>query len=178
MDELAEFDTVIIEELNAFQAIVLQTMQENIAKFNVKASLELLQSIEALMLSGNTGIHTLRILFAKYGTATEMQKKYLAKKAGISDLEKWVENLGINKFKFVPGYANGKIPTESIAINRIAWGVKMTRKLNRNPQYRKPWFYKPFYSELGALYDRISARATEQAADSIYRTISGTIKNR
>lgn len=177
MDELAEFDLVIIEELNAFQAIIIELMREKIAGYNVRASGKLFQSLEAIMASGATGLHTLRILFEKYGTATEMYKKVLSKNAKISDLEEWIESIGIDKFKFVPGYPN-KMPVESIAVNRIAWGIKYNRAQMRRKEQTKPWFYKPFYAELRELYERISYRATQQAADSIYRTISGTIKNR
>ena len=59
-------------------------------------------------------------------------------------LEAFVEKVGIDKFPYVPGYPKGVRPVSyTVAVERIAWGIRMMRK--RMPNVQRG--YRGIYSD-------------------------------
>jgi len=82
----------------------------------------------------------------------------------IKDLEDWVKKIGLNKFKYVPGYKNSsKRPTDDMAARRIAWGVAIHR-YHMGAKRKKPWFAKLFYKKHIAQIIRILVEETGTAS--------------
>lgn len=67
-------------------------------------------------------------------------------------LEDYVRRRGVERFAYVPGYKPRTIPTESIAVKRIAWGIAMHIRNGREFKPRA-WFNRPFYSSMNRLID-------------------------
>lgn len=82
----------------------------------------------------------------------------------VKELEEWVKKIGLNKFKYIPGYKNsGKRPTDDIAARRIAWGVAIHR-YHMGAKRKKPWFAKLFYKKHIAQIIRILVEETGTAS--------------
>jgi hypothetical protein len=86
-------------------------------------------------------------------------------------MEEYVRKVGLSKFSHVPGYQNGRIPTESRAINRIAWGIARAR-LRDNKTKPKKWFARPFYGTVNTLIESLVAGYADFAAQSITQTLT------
>ncbi|GAB3886120.1 hypothetical protein [Spirosoma agri] len=108
--------------------------------------------------------------FAGYGRFKDMRNLLYGKLPPVEVMEEYVRDIGLDKFKYVPGYLLGAkyrvlhIP-DTRAINRIAWGIAINRlnkgvKLgkNRNAFYnptRGKLIYETGYKLLGSMPEPI-----------------------
>lgn len=87
----------------------------------------------------------------------------------IESLAEWVLKIGINKFKYIPGYKNAKSrPSAQMAARRIAWGVAMHR-YQLGAKRKRPWFAKLFYKKL---LGQFIGMMVEQTGTSSIRVIT------
>jgi len=120
-----------------------------------------------------------------YGRTLE-KKETFAFQAPIKELTKWVEHVGLSKFRSIPGYENSNfVPAD--AAQRVAWAIKMSEKSyrqRRNPIYYS-WFYRPFFGlwaekreELVDLYfDQVPDRIVNELAHTYQQAVSGMVKH-
>jgi len=85
----------------------------------------------------------------------------------IATLEDWVESVGVDKFKHVPGYSSGKDIPDERAIKRIALGIFFNRAGGGMTHKRKKWWSHVLYGGLGNLYGRLMFGYGLRAIDSI-----------
>lgn len=78
--------------------------------------------------------------------------------APVDDLVEFVRLVGIDKFKFIPGYqGSNRVPTQDEAIRRIAWGIARSR-LER-PAFGKPWMLNTLFKrQMNNLTELLVAR--------------------
>jgi hypothetical protein len=126
----------------------------------------------------------LKLYFEDYGRFQDMKHRYTGKMPPISVMLEYVRKIGIDKFKYVPGYPVGVFPvgtTKSkygsgnrIAENRIAWGLAMSRVAPKNAGRtygKKKWYAKTFYSSIDslivALLEKTAVLAKTEIKDSL-----------
>lgn len=134
---------------------MLKVLNDKIVEKNVVLTDELRRSLHFEVIQA-TAAGTARLLlqFEDAGRIRDMRIVFGSKMPPVQALEEYVKEVGVANFKSVPGYAPGKMPTDSIAIRRIAWGIAFSR-LKGNRVKPKKWFNKPFYATLNLLSDQI-----------------------
>jgi hypothetical protein len=91
------------------------------------------------------------------------------KQAPVEDLEEFVRIVGVDKFKFIPGYQNSnRVPTQDEAIKRIAWGIAMSRL--KRPAYGKPWMLNTLFRAKVNRLTTMLIEATGTATIKIFQT--------
>jgi len=117
----------------------------------------------------------LNLYFAEQGRLRDMKMSYLGKMPRLDKMLEYVHKVGVDKFRYVPGYPLGFKPTGAsgvgyakgytIAEQRIAYGISRSRMV-KNPR-AKEWFNKTFYSGLNELERQISNSIMEQLAATV-----------
>jgi hypothetical protein len=152
-----EIEELVKEELADWAVGIIAFLQEKMQDRDLVLSGELYKSLRFEVLRGAAeSAAQLRIIFQDSGRIRDMRRVQYKKLPPIKVREDYVTAVGgSSAFKYVPGYkTGGRIPTESVAVNRIAWGIA-TSKLKRNKTKPKKWFAKPFYQQVGVLIDQL-----------------------
>jgi hypothetical protein len=161
-DSLNEY---IENELGDWAMNVQRLLQENLIRSNITLTDDLLNSFEEQVYShASQNIQTLLFGFHDYGRMREMRNLVYTKMPPVEVLEDYVEKVGLAKFKYVPGYRSGKIPHESVAIKRIAWGIARAKFLE-NRHKPKRWFARAFYREINLLITNLMIGYQEAVAN-------------
>jgi len=129
---------------------------------------ELLRSLEFEVRGAAAGSTAkLFLAFEESGRIRDMRAVTQGKMPPVHVMEEFVAKRGLTAFKHVPGYeAARKLPTESMAINRIAWGISRSIK-KRNGAKPKKWFARPFYGMINVLIDDLLTKYQDFAANTI-----------
>ncbi|MCX6216414.1 hypothetical protein [Spirosoma sp.] len=91
--------------------------------------------------------------FSGYGRFKDMRKLLYGKLPPAEVMEEYVRHVGLDKFKYVPGYLLGAnyrvlhIP-DTRAINRIAWGISVNIMKQGVKRSKKNAFYNPTRGKL------------------------------
>lgn len=167
-EELAKY---IEKELGDWGNNVSLMLQENIRKNKLVISEQLVRSFEYQVRSEmSTKIQSLLIGFNDYGRMKEMRSLVFTKMPPVESIESYVEKIGVSKFKYVPGYKRGNIPSESIAKKRIAWGIARSKFSDYKGKPKK-WFAKAFYREINHLITNLMIGYQEAAAGTIVNNL-------
>ncbi len=92
--------------------------------------------------------------FSGYGRFKDMRQLLYEKMPPVQVMEEYVREIGLDKFKYVPGYLlNAKYRVLNIpdnrAINRIAWGISRSRIFSAKIRhYKRNAFYNPTRGKL------------------------------
>jgi hypothetical protein len=118
-------DAYIIQAENAFKARAagagLNLTGELLGSFRHTAAKEAGQYVEA------------RLELAGYGRMKDLQRLNYSRTPPLLAMESFVEEVGVSKFAYVPGYKSGVFPAnQSKAIERISWALKMARARRPN----------------------------------------------
>jgi hypothetical protein len=100
-------------------------LKRNIARKKITLTKELLDSVTFSVNDGDTP--SISFEFAEHGRFLDMKELFWHKVPPVDTLEAWVQQHGVRKFKFVPGYARGKGFDDPRAARRIAWGIARDR---------------------------------------------------
>jgi hypothetical protein len=144
-----------------------------IEKRNLKLTDELVRSIEyQVVKAAEDQASGVKLAFEDYGRMKEMRHLFYDKMPPVSVMEEFVRKVGLGKFKYVPGYLNkSKVPSEDVAIKRIAWGISKSRLTDTKHKPRK-WFAKNFYSKINILIDRLLEGYQDISLDTIEKNIT------
>ncbi|MEZ0607834.1 hypothetical protein ACAW74_04920 [Fibrella sp. WM1] len=155
---LEEFESAATEIVGRVVAEAQITMQRKLQAAGFVLTGDLLNSMrhESLVI-GRDLYAEMSLGFAGYGRFKDMRKLLYNKMPPIEVLEDYVREIGLDNFKYVPGYLLGAryrtlhIP-ESRAINRIAWGIAVNRlHLGSATRSKAKAFYNPVRGRL--IYD-------------------------
>lgn len=157
-------------------------LESQAARMKLKLTGELQKSINFKLLEAQTIIRNeLDLYFAEQGRLRDMKVRYLGKMPPIGVMLKYVREVGVDNFRYVPGYPPGVRPTGpsknplaqgyTIAEAKIAYGISHSRTL-RTPK-RKAWFNKTFYGGLPSLEADLSKVLQDFAANSVQAISSG-----
>lgn len=142
-------------ELGDWSRNVRQALVESIQKKNMQLSGELVDSINARVQAAaeNTLAHVY-FSFEDYGRHKDMRSLVYTKQPPVQEMIEFVKKVGVQNFKYVPGYKAGRMPSEDIATKRIAWGISRGR-LKAYKHKPKRWFAKTFYGQINMLIGRM-----------------------
>lgn len=157
----------INQELGNWSANVQRILIEKLRKSKLVLSTELINSLSYQVHDATAeSIASVQLAFNDYGRMRDMRRLFYTKMPPVEAMEKFVESIGINKFKYIPGYSRGKIPAENIAIKRIAWGIAMA-KFKESKHKPKRWFARSFYGQINVLIQNLIAGYQDYAANSV-----------
>lgn len=163
-----ELNALVTQELQMWGVAVLQRLASEMHKKKVVLTQETLKSLHQQVLqTAAAGTQQLHLAFADSGRIQDMKRVGYGKLPPVEAIEKWVKDVGVSRFGYVPGYGKGNFPiSESAAIKRIAWGIA-ANKLANNVHKPKKWFAKPFYEMLNPLIDNIVTKYQEATGEVI-----------
>lgn len=164
-----EIDELVREELQDWAVGVIAFLQDKMQERDLVLSGELYKSLRFEVLRGAAEASAqMRIMFQDSGRIRDMRQVRYKKLPPIKVMEDYIEKVGgLGSFKYIPGYTTGgKIPTESVAINRIAWGIAKSKR-NYNKTKPKKWFARPFYQQVSVLIDQLMAVYSSAALKSL-----------
>jgi hypothetical protein len=147
-----KYSLALEEVLAAWMEYAIRMLKENLKKKKMVFTAELENSLKMRMTKVVDGAGAAQLDVKNYGRFRDMKRRNYSGPANFDKMLEWVQKIGIAKFKFVPGYDSrkrkvNKIPTTSIAMNRIAWGIAWSRFVKFNAR-RKQWLNKYFYGPL------------------------------
>jgi hypothetical protein len=136
------------QALGEFKVEVEKRLRQKMIQRNIGNDGELYNSLAAELQNPNM----MSFAFSEYGRYIDMKSTDFGSPP-IDAIKKWVKKEGISKFKFVPGYKT--MPTESIALDRIAWGVRQAMTKGETKKKRKAWYSKTFWGSIVFLIERL-----------------------
>lgn len=150
----ADLNSEMLSDLEAVTAAWLQMaiaeLKASAQKKKVQLSGDLIASIQGRISDFSAdGMADIEISFKAAGRILDYRTKpEYSKNPPVDELAQWVEMLGLDKFKKVPGYKNRRPNiSQSAAARRIAWGIAISR-LRKGPRRPRKWFAKLFYGPL------------------------------
>lgn len=91
-------------------------------------------------------------------------------------IQDFVKKVGISKFKYVPGYKSGSIPSENIAMRRIAWGISKGL-LKRNTSAARKWYASNFYNAVNVLIEKLLTNYQQVSGDALTQPLKNDTGN-
>lgn len=105
---------------------------------------EMLSSFRQYAAERADGYVEARLSMVGYTRIKDLRSMNYSRTPPLRAIEDYVEAVGVDKFAYVPGYPKGVRPASAtIAIERIAWAIKMSRK--RQPNVKRG--YRGIYSD-------------------------------
>lgn len=153
------------EEAAKWHQNIIAVLRESLQKRKIIASEELLNSLNAAVTRASQNAEgKISITFQSYGRYRDMRKLIYTSQPPVDEIEEWVKEIGIEKFRNVPGYKNSnQVPTRDMAARRIAWGIarKMHMRYTVKRPKRQVWYSSPLYTEINKLETRLARRYSE-----------------
>jgi hypothetical protein len=158
----------------AIREIVPETIAEGVAYFqkaiankDVIASADLQNDIDFILIEESDGLMG-SINFHEYGRYRDMKTlRWAGKAPPIEELEAWVKLKGVSSFAWIPGYeASGRVPTESIAIRRLASAISksMGSVQVTHRKFKGTWYNETKMRMVNVTRARVLARITDLIA--------------
>lgn len=169
-----QFERVATDVVGVIVAEAVLTMQRKIVAAGYVLTGDLLDSLRHESVVVGASLYAeFTIGFSGHGRFKDMRQLLYGKMPPIDVVEQYVMELGLDKFKYVPGYLlNAKYRvlhiSDSRAINRIAWGIAVSRMKNGVKGQRKNAFYNP---TRGKLIYETSYKLLESLPEPILRAI-------
>lgn len=164
----AEIGEMIEKVLSEWEAAAVIKLNAAINKDKINLTGALLNSLRTTMKSASAAYKAaLEFHFYEYGRYKDMKRvNYQGKMPPYQEVLDWVQRVGINKFKYVPGYPIGVMPlgntkskfAGSIAEQRIAFGfIRHVQKTGyyKRKSSRKGWYNKVLWGQLDDLIDAL-----------------------
>ena len=149
-----QFERIATDVVGVIVAEATMTMQRKIQAAGFVLTGDLLNSLQhQAVIVGRDLYAEFSIGFAGYGRFKDMRQLLYDKMPPVEAMEAFVEQIGVENFKYVPGYLTDAkrrvtIP-DSRAVNRIAWGIARSRLFQATiRQNKKNAFYNPVRGKL------------------------------
>ncbi|WP_291727961.1 hypothetical protein [Bernardetia sp.] len=152
------------QALGEFKVEVEKRLRKKMIEKNVGNDGDLYNSLKAQLQNPNV----MSFAFSNYGRHIDMRNTDFGSPP-FEEIKKWVKKEGLSKFKFAPGYKT--MPSESIALDRIAWGVRHALAKGETKRKRKAWYSKTFWGAIDFLIERL----IDIQKEKIRNEISGKI---
>lgn len=109
-----------------------------------------------------------KLYFKTHGRWKDMRTIRNQKQAPIQAIEEdFVNKIGLSNFKYVPGYKNSRfIPSESIAMRRIAWGISKGM-LKKHQSAARKWYASNFYGTINTLIEMLMVNYQQVTGDAL-----------
>jgi hypothetical protein len=160
----------------AIEEILPQVAAEGMAFFQKEIASKKLVFTEQLVREFELSIQkeadsvSAEIRFEAYGRFKDMKYINRHKTTNIEALEKFIEEVGLSNFAWIPGYENsGHVPADSIAKRRLAWTIasSFTKVGIIERKYSGTWYNQTKMRMVNVARRRILNRAVEILANGI-----------
>jgi hypothetical protein len=171
-DQINDFVNATMQEWSVF---ALSVLKKSVAQKKLVISEDLMRSFSFDLARQASGTNAKSIIsFMDYGRLKDMRGLTHTKSPSVDAVEeyliRWVKSKGVASFRFVPGYREGKMPTESVAIRRIAWGI--AHGLPKNGRtVGKAWYAR----RMGFLIKNLAERMVTNYAEVIAKSTAQQI---
>jgi hypothetical protein len=129
-------NAIINEVLDDWSQLTLNALQASIKAAGLELTGDLLHSLRVEVRKAAAGelarasfyfrfhgrLRDMRTVYANY-SGTWRQKGF----APVEVMEAFIRKKGLDKFKYIPGYSMGHMPSENIAVRRLAWALSIGR---------------------------------------------------
>jgi hypothetical protein len=162
----------IAEALEQWSAETLELLKRNVEKQGLALTKDLYNSLRVEVVSQTAyELAHARFYFQIYGRFKDMKVNYFNYTGHkgfppVAEMEKFIQKTGLENFKYIPGYKPGKVPAESMAIRRLAWGVSKGIAKRKTVAPEK-WYAKTFYKRINILIDKVANIARDKAAAGV-----------
>lgn len=124
-----ENSAVLKKVLEDFVTLAEKRFREAVVREGKVLSGDLLNSIRAGAVELGQGFITAHVNYSDVMRIKDMKSLNFNKTPTIQGMREYVQKVGIENFGTIPGYKFGDRPeSETEAIERVAWGLKMARK--------------------------------------------------
>jgi hypothetical protein len=163
------------EVLEDWTAITLNDLKRSIQNAGLELTEDLLNSLRVEVMKAAAGdLARANFYFRMHGRWKDMRTVYKNysgswRQSGFPPIEaikEFITKVGVEKFKYVPGYKMGTFPAENIAVRRLAWGIAIGIG-KRNTIKAKKWYAKTFYSQITPLIEALGGRAAQAVAKGV-----------
>ncbi|MDR6195632.1 hypothetical protein [Siphonobacter sp. SORGH_AS_0500] len=116
----------------------VEEFQRRIRSNGLVLSGEMLDSFRVRAMQTAPGYISQMIETASYFRIKDLRSMHYARMPPLAAMEYFVEKVGLQYFSYVPGYDGKEPASDTIAIERIAWGIRKSylRKPDRKRGYR------------------------------------------
>ncbi len=173
-----DYNETVNEVVAAWTEYAARELKAKLAKRGMVMTGELQSSIAWSITAANIeGQAAATLGVRNYGRFKDMKRLTYTRPANFDAMLGFVQKKGLAAFSYVPGYRNGRIPSTSVAMNRIAWGIAWSR-LRKYQHRRKQWLNKFLYGPLvGRLVDDLIEKTGTSAVQIIEADIEAAFKN-
>lgn len=165
-------EDIINEVLTDWSQQTIDLLKSSIEKAGLELTKDLYNSLRVEVIKATAGdLARARFYFQEHGRFKDMKTTYSRYNGNtgippVAEMEEFVKKTGLENFKYIPGYKPGKVPAESIAIRRLAWGISrgMGKRKTTKPQ---KWYAKTFYKQITPLIQQVGNVTRERVAAQI-----------
>ena len=148
-----QFERVATDVVGVIVAEATLVMQQKLQQSGYVLTGELLDSLRhQAVIVGRDLYAEFSIGFAGYGRFKDMRQLLYGQMPPIEVMEDFVRAIGVEKFQYTPGYLKDAkrrvVVPDSRAINRIAWGIAVSRMRLGVKNKRRNSFYNPTRGKL------------------------------
>ncbi|WP_126244138.1 hypothetical protein [Chitinophaga rhizosphaerae] len=158
----------INDVLSSWSKDVTLILQRAIRERGLVLTEELVRSLHWELIKASEGqVAQARLGFRLHGRWRDMRTIARYRRPPVEViLQDFVARLGTGAFKYIPGYAPGRVPTESVALRRLAWGIS-SGILKRKQTAARKWYSKNFYSSINSLLESLLVKYQELPAAAL-----------
>lgn len=181
----AEVKAIVGRSMGIWYKQVYSKLQAALHKQNLELTGELQNSLHGEISTAGADLQgQLKLYFTDYGRFQDMKFRYTGKMPPFDVMLQYVRKVGVEKFKYVPGYPMGVIPTgisqskfgagNRIAENRIAWGLSHSRVAPKNSSKKygtRKWYAKIFWSSIDELIEMLMGRVKKMTTNEIVNSL-------
>lgn len=175
----------INEVMDDWSNVTMLQLKRSIQDAGLELTDDLLNSLRVEVMKAAAGdLAKANFYFRMHGRFKDMRTVYRNytntwRQSGfppVAEIEEFIKKTGLEKFKYIPGYKMGNVPTENIALRRLAWGIAVGIG-KRNTMKAKKWYAKTFYSQITPLIEQLGGRAAQAAGTAVKESLDDkTIK--
>ena len=175
VDDKDLLDDVMEELMNEWVMLAKQSLIKRLKRKKLDASGELIRSFESSVRKEAFGRVALEFGFEDHGRIRDMKNvRYRKKQPPSKQIEKWIDHIGLQNFKYIPGYKNTKKPMLSIpsAKSRLAYGIARSKRLKEVKQKARTWYNKNFWS----LISELETKLLESISPNLLQDLKGGVE--
>jgi hypothetical protein len=126
-----------------------------------------------LMKATAAGVAEARLSFRTHGRWRDMRTIRNFKQPPVDVImEEFVKQIGVSKFKYIPGYENSRnVPVDSRVMRRIAWGISRGI-LKKNTTKARKWYSKNFYGAVETLIENLMAKYQLATSETVVNNLN------
>ena len=130
--------------LESYLRVAEEAFKRRIQSAGINLTGEMLSSFRHHAAQAADGYVTARLDMAGHFRLKDLRSMHYSRTPPLDALEDYVETVGVGRFANVPGYKRGTFPANHrLAVERIAWGLKM--KYKQFPNVKRS--YRGIYSD-------------------------------